>query len=550
MAEFSLTAVFGMDSSGVKTELKSLKRSVLSFAEDFAKLGAAAGVGAFVALSKGAMELAGSLADASANIGINVESLQALQAQHKRNGVSNEELAKALEKTKIAVISAAEGDVKAEAALKKLGLASADLIKLPLAEQYAAIAKGAAGAKNSNEAFSAVADLLGAKVGPRLMGSLKELGEVGLPGVTKGAQEAGQVMSTTTIAALDKAGDAIDDFKRKATIWAGEIVVNFRTTEGLKLMGMQLVGVVSNFGWGIVDAITEGGRLMWAVFEGALTGVTNVFQNKLVDVVKAVAGLINKVLPSKFEINVGNLDDLKTSGKGIGDSITEAMAKASPSTFKKDFGAAWEEAVKKQQAVVDNLNQVDLGKDAKKLTDAGNSVGVSVKDGAKKLKDAGKDAGTSVAEGGGSAANAIADAAKAIADAARLVMTAIDRTGAGYQDQSTTALQGVRARVAAQLSDSQRADRAAGAAVGGRAGSFGTDALMNELFNIEKELAARKQFDADFLRLGSAQTLAKYGDANFNRYSKEMQDQSTRTTNALEQIARGLTGAGIIQPNR
>jgi hypothetical protein len=29
-----------------------------------------------------------------------------------------------------------------------------------------------------------------------------------------------------------------------------------------------------------------------------------------------------------------------------------------------------------------------------------------------------------------------------------------------------------------------------------------------------------------------------------------MQDQSTRTTNALEQIARGLTGAGIIQPNR
>jgi hypothetical protein len=543
MADFSLTAVFGMDSSGVKTELKSLKRSVLSFAEDFAKLGAAAGVGAFVALSKGAVELAGSLADASANIGINVESLQALQAQHKRNGVSNEELTKALEKTKTAVIGAAEGDIKAEAALKKLGLASADLIKLPLAEQYAAIAKGAAGAKNSNEAFSAVADLLGAKVGPRLMGSLKELGEVGLPGVTKGAQEAGQVMSTTTIAALDKAGDAIDDFKRKATIWAGEIVVNFRTTEGLKLMGMQLVGVVSNFGWGIVDAITEGGRLMRAVFEGALTGVTNVFQNKLVDVVKGIAGLINKVLPSKFEINVGNLDDLKTSGKGIGDSITEAMAKATPSTFKKDFGAAWDEAVKKQQGVVDNLNQVDLGKDAKKLTDAGNSAGASVKGGAKKLKDAGKDAGTSLAEGG-------IVAAEAIAEVAKMLSSAIERTGASYQDQSTTALQGVRARVAAQLSDAQRADRNTGRAVGGTVESFATSAFKSELFNIEKELAARKQFDADFLRLGSAQTLAKYGDANFNRYSKEMQDQSTRTTNALEQIARGLTGAGIIQPNR
>lgn len=543
MADYSLTAVFGMDSSGVKTELKSLKRSVLSFAEDFAKLGAAAGVGAFVALSKGAMELAGSLADASANIGINVESLQALQAQHKRNGVSNEELAKALEKTKIAVISAAEGDLKAEAALKKLGLASADLIKLPLAEQYAAIAKGAAGAKNSNEAFSAVADLLGAKVGPRLMGSLKELGEVGLPGVTKGAQEAGQVMSTTTIAALDKAGDAIDDFKRKATIWAGEIVVNFRTTEGLKLMGMQLVGVVSNFGWGIVDAITEGGQMIWAVFEGALTGVTNVFQDAMVDAVKGIAGLINKVLPSKFEINVGNLEDFKSSGKGIGESITEAIAKTSPSTFKKDFGDAWDAAIAEQQTVVDELNAVDFSEDATKLANAGKSAGASVVDGAKKVQDSGKDAGTSVAEGG-------IVAAEAIAEVAKMLSSAIERTGAGYQDQSTTALQGVRARVAAQLSDAQRADRNSAPNVGATVESFATSAFKSELFNIEKELAARKQFDADFLRLGSAQTLAKYGDANFNRYSKEMQDQSTRTTNALEQIARGLTGAGIIQPNR
>jgi hypothetical protein len=543
MADFSLTAIFGMDSSGVKTELKSLKRSVLSFAEDFAKLGAAAGVGAFVALSKGAMELAGSLADASANIGINVESLQALQAQHKRNGVSNEELTKALEKTKTAVISAAEGDIKAEAALKKLGLASADLIKLPLAEQYAAIAKGAAGAKNSNEAFSAVADLLGSKVGPRLMGSLKELGEVGLPGVTKGAQEAGQVMSTTTIAALDKAGDAIDDFKRKATIWAGEIVVNFRTTEGLKLMGMQLVGVVSNFGWGIVDAITEGGQMIWAVFEGALTGVTNVFQDAMVDAVKGVAGLINKVLPSKFEINVGNLEEFKSGGKGIGDSITEAIAKTSPSTFKKDFGEAWDAAIAEQQTVVDELNAVDFSEDATKLANAGKTAGASVVDGAKKVQDAGKDAGTSLAEGG-------IVAAEAIAEVAKMLSSAIERTGAGYQDQSTTALQGVRARVAAQLSDAQRADRNTGRAVGGTVESFATSAFKSELFNIEKELAARKQFDADFLRLGSAQTLAKYGDANFNRYSKEMQDQSTRTTNALEQIARGLTGAGIIQPNR
>ena len=308
-------------------------------------------------------------------------------------------------------------------------------------------------------------------------------------------------------------------------------------------MGMQLVGVVSNFGWGIVDAITEGGQMIWAVFEGALTGVTNVFQDAMVDAVKGIAGLINKVLPSKFEINVGNLEEFKSGGKGIGDSITEAIAKTSPSTFKKDFGEAWDAAIAEQQTVVNELNAVDFSEDAAKLANAGKTAGASVVDGAKKVQDAGKDAGASLAVGGGVAAAAIAEVAK-------MLSSAIERTGAGYQDQSTTALQGVRARVAAQLSDAQRADRNTGQAVGGTTESFATSAFKSELFNIEKELAARKQFDADFLRLGSAQTLAKYGDANFNRYSKEMQDQSTRTTNALEQIARGLTGAGIIQPNR
>ena len=517
-----------MDASGIKTELKSLRKDLNGFVNEYATLGAGLAVGAFAALSKGAMELAGNLADASANIGINVVSLQALQAQHKRNGVSNEELTKALEKTKAAVIAAAEGDIKAEAALAKLHLTSAKLIGLPLDKQYEAISIAVSKSKNEMEAYSAVSDILGAKVGPKLMGSMKELSETGLPGVTKAAQEAGQVMSTTTIAALDKAGDAIDDFKRKATIWAGEVVVNFRTEDGLKLIGLQLMSVLGKFGGGILDAIVEAGGMIGAVFKGAFIGVTNYFQDGLVSVVKGVAELINKVLPSRFEINVGNLDALKSSGQGIGDAITEAIAKTSPSTFKKDFGESWDSAIKAQQVVVDKLNKADF------------------KDGIAALE---KVINTPIKPPVIPPIPPVQADIPSFAKVAQMLSSAIERTGMSYRDQSTTALKGVRERVSSQLQSAELADRQDFASVGKTTESFATSAFKSELYNIDRELEARRQFAADFSRIGEDKTLAKYGDANFQRYSKEMQDTSTRTTNAIEQIARGLTGAGIIKAN-
>lgn len=241
MSDFSLKAVFGMDATGVKTELKQLRREIGSFVEDYAKLGAGIAVAAFAALSKGAMDLAGRLNDASLNIGINVISLQALEAQHARNGVGAEGLAKALEKTKAATLDAGNGSQKARDGFAALGLSWQKMLTIPLDQQYAAISKAVATSKNESEAYSAVCELLGDKIGPKLFASMKELGESGLPAVTKSAREAGHVMEKETIVALDRAGDAIEDFKKRATVAVGSIIVNFRTAEGLELMGMQIL---------------------------------------------------------------------------------------------------------------------------------------------------------------------------------------------------------------------------------------------------------------------------------------------------------------------
>ena len=533
-----------MDAKGIKTELKSLRKDLNSFVEEYAKLGAGLGIAAFAALSKGAMELAGNLSDASANIGVNVESLQALQAQHKRNGVSEEELSKALQKTKAAVLDAAAGNVVAEKAFAALGLTSASLLALPLDKQYAAIATATAEAKDQSAAFSAVSDILGAKVGPKLMGSLRELGETGLPGVTDAAKKAGQVMSAETIVALDEAGDAIDDFKRKATVWAGEIIVNFRTEDGLKLLGLQLMAVLGRFGGGILDAITEAGGMIWAVFKGAFFGVTNYLQDGLVEVVQGIAGMINKILPAKFEINVGNLEEFKSSGKGIADEITEAIARTSPSTFKKDFGDSWDAAITKQKSVVDALNKVDFKEGTDKLTNAGNAAGKSVSESITKTVK------SDVPE---PIVKAFKDGAKA---AAEIIDTGwqmtVGKRGEAYRNASDDALKQIiqdSKQKASELRYSQTGSANERAYNQAAANQYDAEAKK-----AQDQLNLRGQIRSDYGQGGALQVYRnnrdldpQYLDGLITQFAKNLAPAED-AANALRNIQRGLAQRGII-PN-
>lgn len=302
-----------------------------------AGLSVAGGAAAFFALGKGALELAGRLKDTSDNLNINVESLQALESLHKRNGVASEQFGAALAKMKNNVFEAAEGNQANAKALGALGLSAERMLGLPLDQQYAAIAAAATSARNPTEAFNAVSVLFGERVGPRLMGSLRELAEEGLPKVTAQAKEAGHVMSTETVAALDRAGDAIEDFKKQATIAVGNILVNFRTEEGMQLLWAQFERVVTSFGLGVLDAIKEANDMVRAGLGGAFDWILSKFRDGWVSSIAFMAEQVNRILPKGFEIDVKAIELLKSAGKSISDQITDAIAKTAPSTFKKDY---------------------------------------------------------------------------------------------------------------------------------------------------------------------------------------------------------------------
>lgn len=520
--DFSLKAVFGMDATGLKTELKTLRRELGNFVGDYAKLGAGVAVAAFAALSKGAMDLAGNLADTSANIGINVVSLQALEAQHGRNGVSSEALTNALAKTKVAVLDAAQGNERARTALNALGLSAERMIALPLERQYEEIARASAKAKDEAKAYSAVCELLGEKVGPKMFGSLKELGEVGLPGVTKAAREAGHVMESETIVALDRASDAIDDFKKRATVAVGNILINFNSVEGVKLLGMQLMKALGEFGGGILDAIIEGGQMIGAVFKGAFIGTVNVWRDSMLDSLQFLGGLINKILPERFEVNVGNLEQFKSAGASIGEEITLAISQTTPSGFRKAISDSWDESIAKQRKIVDAINARDFGEDAVKIETAGARVAKKLDESAQKL------------EAG------ITTAAEKLRDVVRELGVAIGRKGIEYEQQSTTALEGVRARLRGQK-DAMERDTSFASVFSPNAKNPMLYGIQSELAAVERELKLRREVENFASKFGELETRYKFGDTITNRVLQDITDETTRTAAATESIERQLS---------
>lgn len=538
MADFSLKAIFGMDATGVRTELRQLRKDMNSFVDDYAKLGAGMVVGAFAALSKGAMETAERLRDTSLNIGLNVVSLQALEAQHGRNGVKSAELEKALLKTKAAVLDTASGGDKARAAFGLLGLSAEKLVKLPLDKQYAEVAKAIAKAKNESAAYAAAGQIFGEEIGPKLFNSLKELGSVGLPGVAKSAREAGQVMSGETIAALNRAGDAIEDFKKKATVWAANIVVNFNSAEGLKLLGMQILKVLGQFGGGILDAIIDADRMIGAVLRGSFIGVVNLFRDGLIDAAKWAGEAVNRILPTRFQIDLGGLDSLKSAGRSVALEIATAIDQTEPSNLRKAIGDSWDDSIKKQQKVVDALNKKDFGEDAKKLEDAGKKIGESIKSAGKTVAEAVIVVADSATEAWNAALEAAALAARAARDF-RDVQIAISRKGLDYESQTTEALQGVRDRLNSQVQQMEN-DTSHQSTWSPNAKNPLYYGLTAELEAVNRELKTRAEIGRYAAQNGEDAARYRYGDTLTNRAIQNMSEDSTRTAVAVEGINQRL----------
>ena len=532
---FSLKAVFGIDATGVKTEIKQLRKELNTFVRDYAKLGAGLAIGAFVALSKGAIDLGSKLSDLSLQIGINVEKLQVLNALARDAGVAQETMNKALIKTRTSAQEAAEGNKTYADAFAALGINVREFLALPAEERIVAIGKAYERSADKNKAYNAVAGIFGEKVGPKMMEVLGVLANQSFPSLEASAKKAGDVMSAETIVALDKAGDAIEAFKQRITIAVGKIIVNFRTEEGLKLMGLQMMKAAGLFGAKIVDALVEGAAFAWSAFKGTFTGLGNLLRDKLLDANIAAVKAINKILPDRFQISITGFEELKSSGEYVAASITRAIAETKPSTFAKDVTEYWDSAIKKQQGVVDSLNRVDLGKDAQKLTDAG-----------KAITESGIAAGAAIAAGAEKAADKLQGAAM-------FLLSAIN--GATMASLADDTLKEIIRRNQNKIRDVN--NPALNPNAGGIGAAYETANYQTELGNAQRELDLRNRFRADLSRLGEQRARQNYDPLIFEKLlsqlgpeANDLQAQSLNELKKLnERLNKGIQTRNIRTPS-
>ncbi len=385
-------------SDGVKSGLSQFLGFSNGIKSIFAGLGAYFGASSLIQFGRSVFALGGHLRDMALNIGINVEKLQVLLKVARENGVEQDVLGRALFKTNMAAIQAAQGNKEHAQSFIDLGINVKQFLALPAELKMQELGRAYASAADKNKALNAITQIFGERIGPQLMTTLKELSERGFPALEREARKAGDVMSANTIAALHKAEEAIAEFKNRITVSVGNIIVNFRTEEGMKLLLYRFLEVAGRFGGKIADAIFQATDLVGAVLKGSFIAAAKGLQDGLISAVEKVLPIINRILKygtfGQIQIDTKSLDKLKSDGEGFADSINRAVSQLKDTNFAGQFGDYWKNLADQQQLLVDQIDKIDLGKPAKQLTDAGKDLQASaeatagaITDAAKKVKE-------------------------------------------------------------------------------------------------------------------------------------------------------------------
>lgn len=125
----------------------------------------------------------------------------------------------------------------------------------------------------------------------------------------------------------------------------------------------------------------------------------------------------------------------------------------------------------------------------------------------------------------------------------RAAIVTIQRRGSSYEDQSTTSLEGVQARLKKQLDDARQRNAAT---------TFAnkdpmTYALESEFANVTKELQQRAQVGNYAARFGEDAARRQFGDTLTDRALRDMSDATTKSQVLLQNIENRLAASPLFK---
>lgn len=363
-----LDVTVGLRNAAFRTGLEQTRNMARDFSNRlrgmFSGIGGLLGAGSFLVMAKGAIDAGSRISDMATQLRIGIEELQALQFASRQAGVSSQTLERALLNVQQRSMEAANGNARYSEALQRLGIDVEKFLALPQERKLEEIARAQARATDQNQAFNDVATLLGQRAGPQLTEVLDRLAREGFPAVADQAREAGQVMSEDTVTALDRASDEIEMFKNRITVAMGNILVDFRTEEGLLKLLFNLLAIAGRFGGAVIDAIVMIAKFAWATlktpFEYAVevlsTGLAAVVQRLkvgLLDMLNSWIERINRIPGISIEtrdvekarevLREINAEAAKARETSIGDILNRNIAGIQDTNFSSDFESYWKD---------------------------------------------------------------------------------------------------------------------------------------------------------------------------------------------------------------
>lgn len=403
--------LFGRSGSFVKAAgrarkaMTGLKSSVTSFASSKAVqfLGAGAIIGTFTSLGREALALSAQLEATSQKLGLTAEFLQEMGYAAAQNEISQETLNMGMQRFTRRMAEAREGGGELLGVLQKYNIQLRD---------------SEGNARNTEAVFGDLAEVIKNTKDPAerlrvafkafdsegvgLVNVLKD-GKAGLDAWGAAARENGQVLEDETVASLARASNAIENFRKKAVVAVGNILVNFQSEEGLKSLGIKFTKVATNFAVLLADGIFEvslfvpkylGKKLIdvAASFLTALLGPLSQFDfaqsiiGKITDSATFLKDVISETRPKALLKGFNDAADLLIAEYEHAARIqTKAANDAAETTTK-----ATEESGKHTLASFDALRR--------KINAAGEKLKKDAEDAAESLADGGKEAATHLKE--------------------------------------------------------------------------------------------------------------------------------------------------------
>lgn len=269
MARADIKLTTDMDSSKLQAGLARARAGIKSFATGaMGQIAMLAGAMGFAGLARSAIEFGSTQSDIAGQLNINTSSFQALSGAMKDAGGSQSQMQKSVANMSKAIIQGGEGITTYKRAFDRLGLSTDDFKGKSTTEQFNMIAKAVGNAENQQEAFTSVMEVFGTRNAPQLIEVMKRVNSEGFEAMSDQIEKTYGLMDSETQLKLDIIADKMGQFKNKAIVVFGELLV--KSFPYIEMLGMGLKHLGTTFvGWfNISKATLEGvAKVAMSIFE-------------------------------------------------------------------------------------------------------------------------------------------------------------------------------------------------------------------------------------------------------------------------------------------